>query len=107
MDSLGRLSASAGFNASSSVPPHLGLFRQILGNTRSTTSRLSAGEIIFLILCVAWALEPLFETQPAVTNAVYHGYTSWLEPTLFLRAKFVLNARALIASGSLKVRSVS
>ncbi|KAH4007251.1 hypothetical protein HBI81_039170 [Parastagonospora nodorum] len=102
MESLGRFSVSAGFNASSFMPPQLGLSRQILDNIRSTTFNLSPRETIFLIVCVAWALEPLFEKEPAVTSAVYHGYSSWLEPTLFLRARFILNAKALVASGSLK-----
>jgi len=65
---------------------------------------MSPAQIIILILCIAWALGPLVKKPPAVTNAVYHGYRSWIEPTFFVRARFIFNSKALIASGSLKVR---
>jgi hypothetical protein len=82
---------------------HQGILKQINDAIpRLPTSLLSTQTIVF-ILCIAWALEPLFERRPAVTGAVYHGYSSWLEPTRFLRARFIFNARQIIASGSLKV----
>jgi hypothetical protein len=60
-------------------------------------------QIVVFVLCVAWALGPVISKPPAVTNAVYHGYRSWLEPTWLLRARFILNSQSLISSGSLKV----
>jgi hypothetical protein len=65
---------------------------------------LSFANTIVLILCIVWTLWPLFDKPPAVTNAVYHGYSSWLEPTLLLRARFIFQAKAIIASGTLKAR---
>jgi hypothetical protein len=81
------------------------LTRVFIEELLSPPFSISCTHIVVLILCIAWALEPLFEKRPAVTNAVYHGYSSWLEPTRFLRARFIFNARKLIASGSLKVSS--
>jgi hypothetical protein len=87
-----------------------GLLEQLLplkdGVSRFTFG-LSLTQAIVLIVCIAWGIGPLVETPPAVTNAVYHGYRSWLEPTLLLRGRFILNSKALIASGSLKVHLTS
>jgi hypothetical protein len=80
------------------------ILEELKGSIRSLVLGLSFGQTMVLIFCIAWALEPLFEKPPAVTNAVYHGYLSWLEPTIFLKARFIVNARALISSGSLQVR---
>jgi hypothetical protein len=116
MVTFGRLFGSNDLNISSLVThlPSFGnpngfvsqrhsILEQLKDHIPSLLFGFSSTQTIVLILCIAWALEPLLEKRPAVTNAVYHGYLSWLEPTLFLRARFIFNARALIASGSLQV----
>jgi hypothetical protein len=80
------------------------VFAQLRETNLISSLSYTPTQIVLLIICVAWATEPLFRNRPAVTNAVYHGYRSWLEPTIFLQARFTFNARALIASGTLKVR---
>jgi hypothetical protein len=82
---------------------HQGILKQIDDAIPRLPTGLLSTQTILFILCIAWALEPLFERRPVVTGAVYHGYSSWLEPTRFLRARFIFNARQIIASGSLKV----
>jgi hypothetical protein len=82
---------------------HQGILKQIDNAIPRLPTGLLSTQTILFILCIAWALEPLFERRPVVTGAVYHGYSSWLEPTRFLRARFIFNARQIIASGSLKV----
>jgi hypothetical protein len=80
-----------------------GLFDMINNENNTKISDMSFMDAVILMICIAWALEPLLERPPTVTNAVYHGYSSWMEPTLFLRGRFIFNARSLIASGSVKV----
>jgi hypothetical protein len=80
-----------------------GLLEMINNEINTKTSDMSFMDVVILIICIALALERLLERPPTVTNAVYHGYSSWMEPTFLLRGRFIFNARVLIASGSVKV----
>ena len=64
---------------------------------------VSFSQLIIFILCTAWAVGPVIRKRPAVTNAVYHGYRSWLEPTFLVQARYIVFARDIISSGYRKV----
>lgn len=63
----------------------------------------SYAQIVTFVLCVAWALGPIIRKRPGVTNAAYHGYRSWLEPTFLVQARYIVHARDIISSGYQKV----
>lgn len=84
-----------------------GLYGQLIPIKDTVTSflaSLSYAQLLIFAVCVAWALGPVIKRRPGVTNAVYHGYRSWLEPTFLVQARYIISARNIITSGYQKVR---
>ena len=64
---------------------------------------LDAYQQFLLAFVVFWAFTSLISKRPKASNAVYHGYRSWLEPTFLVQARYIVNARNIISSGYQKV----
>lgn len=64
---------------------------------------LTVPQLVALLLATSWLFLSLSRTRPKVTNAVYHGYRSWLEPTFLVQARYIISARKIITSGYRKV----
>src|SRR5262245_60110425 len=66
------------------LPKHRLIYQQFEPFKESATAfilSISYSQVILFTLCVAWALGPVISKGPGVSNAVYHGYRSWIEPT--------------------------
>lgn len=88
------------------ISGHGEIAQQILpfkAGLNSFFSTISYSQAALIVLCVAWALGPVLKSRPGVTNAVYHGYRSWLEPTFLVQARYIISARDIISSGYHKV----
>jgi hypothetical protein len=69
--------------------------------------QLSFVQLAAILLVTSLILSSILRQSPKVTNAPYHGYRAWFEPTFLVQARFIFGAKNIISSGYQKVDILS